>query len=384
MMSFLLSNSVWRRRSALLAAALLSGLLFSGCTSPYNPGGAGDIVDAVEDALGVLRISSVLPEGDGIAGSSVFPDVAADAVVSYEIEITNREDASLAYTQEAAAGASGDIATPVVFEDVVPGEYDLVVRGFDGPVGDAGVTQLVEGSDVVTVGAASEVDLSVTVTLISDAGVNGSWSFTLQWPIDSGEAFPITDVVTTAEYSVDGGSSWTETTVTESGGNRSITVGGSRAPGDFQLQVRLNTDKPAPYDTVYTYVEQWHVFGNVSTTKELILTSDEFSYGGNSGITVSVDLLSDPDNFFDGTPASTVTGGNSFIINVDETDSLVGAPGAGYAWRVDGETQPGETGTSFTLSTTPDEAGMVKVITLEVTVDGVVYSGSHRVRVVAP
>lgn len=386
MTRFLFSIKMWRPGGIILATVLLSGFLLPACTSPYHPGGgvAEAVEDAVEEALGILRIGSVLPGGDGIAASSVFPDVTADAINWYSIEITNQADSAVTYSQDVAAGGSGDIAAPVVFEDVVPGDYDVVVLGFDGSIGDAGATQLVEGTDVVAVGAAAEASLDVSVTLISDSGVDGSWSFTLEWPIDSGDAFPITDVVTSAEYSVDGGSTWTAGTVAEVGGNRSLTVSGTRAPGSFQLQVRLNTDKPAPYDTVYTYVEQWHVFGNVSTSKELILSSDEFSYGGDAGITVSVDLLSDPGNFFDGVPDSTVTGGNSFVINLDQSDPLTGAAGASYAWRVDGVTQAGETGTSLTLPTTVDEAGVVKLITLEVSVDGVVYSGSHRVRILAP
>lgn len=388
-----------------LARVLLTmatiALLF-GCTSPFTPssgngpldrsgsGSDSGLTDGGEQSgtgseeLGSLRINNVNPGGDGIRIATVFPGVAASDITHYRITVGSGPAGSSPQEQTVTSDGSGGLSSPVVFTDLVPGEWTVTVSGFDGEPGSGG-TEMVSGSNTVTISAGAVQSLDVPVALLSDASTTGSWSLRLEWPAQSSPDYATTDVVSAVEYTTDGGTTWqtagTEadaTILTDGGDTRYVEIAGTRSPGSFFLTVRLAADKPAPYDIVARYDEMWHVFGNTTTQNTVALTESDFSYGGGTSVSVSLDLPADLSSFFSGTPASTVAAGSDFSITAD----VAGA--AAYQWRVDGQEQAGATSESFTLSTSTDEVGIVKTITLSVTVDGTTYSGTHRVRVVSP
>jgi hypothetical protein len=376
---------------------VLTVLLVAGCTSPFSPGGgdsplgqngAGSSGDGsggggASGPFGILRIDNISPGGDGIAIATVFPSVNPSDITHYRITVQNGPEDAPEQQQVVTTDGSGGLSAPVEFIDLVPGEWTVVVEGFNGDPA-AGGTQLLSGSSSVTILAGQTATVDVPVALISDAAVDGTWSLRVEWPVQTDPDYATTDVVTEVRYSTDGGSSWTiagseaDASILTDAGNRYVEMGGTRSPGTFFLTVELLADKPEPYDTVARYDEAWHVFGNTTTSRTLSLTEADFSYGGGVGVTVTIDIPEELPGFFDGTPDSTVAAGSDFTI----TANVAGA--TAYQWRVDGTPQGGATGETFTLSTAAEEVGVVRAITLSVTVDGMVYSGTHRVRIVAP
>lgn len=383
-------------RMLVLAAAALT---LAGCTSPFSP-----FTSSREGLWGILRITGVsfnnlegtnLSSGEiagasgsrstdaSVSASTTFPEVPQTEITHYSVALSNGPGGAPGQTAVVAAGSGGEFAEEVEFSDLVPGEWQVTVEAFIGDPSAGGLLVL-RGSAAVTVTMGSVAALApVVISPVDDpAGSNGSWSLVVTWPRETDPDYPLTDVVTAVEYRINGGSWETAATVEDSsietdGVTRWVTMGGERAPGSFGVDVRLIAgDKPSPYNVVAQDWERFYVFSNLTSTRTIHLLADDFSYGGGSAITVVLDNPQDLTSFFSGTPESTVVAGTPFTI------TAVVAGATLWQWRVDGEIQPDATGSSFTMAAPgAGEAGIVRLITLEVTVDGTVYSGNHRVRI---
>lgn len=377
---------------AVMVAALVS--LTFGCTSPFNPGGggpAGSLGDLM-DHLGGIRISRVTGTETG-GGSlfrtqSVLPSVAIDDVKALRITLDNGpEDADpiIHVVRDPSLDENGVLADPVEITDVIPGDWTLTVEALD----ETETLVLLRGTNGITISAGEFTDLTtVTVGLVDIADQPGTYELTITWPSEDDPDYPITDVVDEVWWRIGDGPEW--------GG--SIPVGGQNgqdavhgielintlSPGNHMFTVELRAaGKPEPYSVVARYDEIWRIASNAKTIGRVDFTAQDFAYGGGARIGVNIDLPDDLETFFQGTPDSTVIAGESYIIDAATIGSVTT-----LQWRVDGEEvkagPPGDAGT-LTIETSEGEAGKVLLIVLVVTdTDGNVYSGAHRVRIVAP
>jgi hypothetical protein len=354
-------------------------LVLASCGGGGGGSSPGDVTgDPTADPgteFGSIRLNSVQ---SGFSAQTVFPDLGAFTDIdTYEIELTDGPGTDQAAT--GVADGNGDLSTPVVFNELIPGNWTITARGYTGYVNNANKGTLrVTGTSTVAVVAGTEATAAVTAAPVSDAG-DGSWELTVRWPetIDFGNGYTVDTNVDAVEFNIDG-AGWTDAgALTFDGTTGSVVIGEDPRPtGDFWLSVRLlHADRP--YEEQFVYGERWYVYSGTLTATTLDLTDTELSYGGGAGITVSVETPSDLTNFFGGTPDSTVTVGQELTITAD----VAGA--TDYAWRLDGTTT-GVTASSYTMPAPVDaDAGKVRLIVLEVLVDGIWYSGSHYVRVEA-
>ena len=369
---------------------LVAVALLVGCTAPYDPGEGfdplGDAADAIEEFFGSLRIISVTADAEALGASTVFPDVdsvSAD-ITHYRLELSDGPEGAAGQSRSVTADPdSGDISTPVEFTGLVPGEWTLTVTGYDADPAVDGV-EVVSGSRLITITRGFVLDETVTV-LPQKGSENGSWSLTIAWPKEDASDYPITaGIVTGAEYSLDGGATWVDMgDIDESDATNyqaAVSVA-DVAAGTIEVSYRLLSGQNAPYDVVVTGSEVWHIYSNVETAKSYTLTTADFSYGGGAGIDVSIEAPTDLSSTLFDNPAATVAAGGDVTL----TAATVSPTPTNYVWRVDGvQVAAGGDVTSYELSTSAAEAGVVKSVTLAVTVGGVLYSETHRVTIEIP
>ncbi len=390
----LLNTCAMREKSKLLIPLVVSAVLvavsFTSCTSPFSP------FSSENDGLwGILRITSVsfnnvegtnlsalspssVSPSSSVTASTTFPEVVQTEITHYRVELSDGPGDAPGQTAVVAAGAGGAFPDPVEFVDLVPGQWLVTIEAFAGDPADSGLL-LLRGSETVTIALGSVVTPApVVISPVDDSnGPDGSWSLVVSWPAENDPDYPLTDVVTAVEYSVNGGGWVSAGAIDTDGTNRWVSIGGTVAPGGFGVDVRLVAgDKPSPYNVVAREWERFYVFSNLTSSRTIALDASAFSYGGGSAITVVIDNPEDLETFFSGTPESTVVVGTSFTITAGVTGATA------WQWRLDGEIQAGESGETFTMDApAAGEAGVVRLITLEVTVNGTVYSANHRVRI---
>lgn len=375
-------------------------LLLSACGGGGGGGGAGaeDPDDVTGDPtappgteFGSLRLTSVQA---GFSALEILPDEEQLRDIDlFEIELTGP---GLSQSASVAGNGAGDIATPVVFADLVPGTWTITVDGYRQEHGAA--VLIVSGVASVEVAAGVEATAGVSVETYSDESLPGSWELTIRWPLEvtleSGtpEEHTVPADVTAARYqtweedgSAGAGGTLDGEAIVVEGESGSVTIGGTRPPGRFDLRVILES---GTFPERLVHEGRWRVFSNIGTVVTEELSPQVFeSGGGTTGITVSVAVPQDLHQFFEGIPESTVDMRDTFTITADVAGVDPGEDS--YRWRLDGGTVPadvGSQGTRYTMPAAGDPEvdippGTVRTITLEVRVNGVWYSGSHRVRI---
>jgi hypothetical protein len=370
-------------RSILILTTAIVTLALASCGGAGGGGNSpadvtGDPAAAPGTEYGSIRLNTVQP---GFSASTVFPDMGEfDAIDVYRVSLVNGPGSNQSAT--GAAGANGDLSTPVVFDELIPGEWTIEARGYEGAV-DTG-TLRVEGSATVVVVAGAQQNPAVIAYPISDESVPGSWSLALAWPkILTFDGYSVDTSVSSVEYRIDEGAwqSIESLDFADDGSLESIAIGDAVTPGSFWLSIRLNHED-RPYTQQFVYGERWYVYSNLETAKSINLATDELNYGGGAGITVTIESPTDLETFFDGTEDSVVMVGDE---NFQITAAVASADAGSYSWRLNGVTDTAQAGNATYTLPTPSaaDAGKVHVITLEVSVNGKVYSGTHRVRVEA-
>ncbi len=407
------------RFAAVSAAVVLIATLTAGCSNPFGGSSGGSSgSDTAQGTTGTLRVAGVQPFADGIGALSVFPENIPDQVTHFRISVTNGPEGEVEVDGETVNGAEleyhqvvafaeGQLTEDVVFADLIPGDWAVTARGYDAdPQAGEPAEQLLEGSTTVTIvrGHLVETDGPIVVKPLTGEDALGSWEITIRWPVEVDPDYAVTDVVTKVEYSTDDGETWAdalelseaEEIGTSAGGNQREIVFGEQEiqAGSFPLAVRLQAEDKAgtPYEYVRHYFDEWYVFGGLLTQRAFEFTADTFSAGGGLMVDpdqdpdpelIVIETLSDPaelSNWAAEGPV-TVTAGQPVTFEVDFSEVTPEY----YAWRVNGAVQAeGEEENSFTLATTEAQAGLVRTVTLVVTVDGNDYSGSRSVRIVAP
>ncbi|MFO8063016.1 MAG: hypothetical protein R6V29_00100 [Spirochaetia bacterium] len=174
-----------------VAAALAVALI--GCTSPFladEPSG---------DDTGGLRISGVA--SGGVSTQTVFPSFELTDVASYEVSLSNGPSGSTdPNTIDVAANDSdGQFADTVAFEDLVPGDWDLTVDGYDAD----GNKVVSNGGQTISITRGEYNETTATVELLD--GASGNLAAEVTWPIDpDGDDYTETDVVTGYSYTIEG------------------------------------------------------------------------------------------------------------------------------------------------------------------------------------
>ncbi len=401
-------------RAAVLGVAFV--LFSAACANPVGGSGGSGGADSSAGGPGSLSVSGVQPGGDGIQALTVFPDLSLSEVTHYRIELTDGpgsgSDQAPGQVQVVASDEDGQIGDPVVFEDLVPGGWTVVVEGFDGDEPTLGYdaageepqtdgNKLVRGEQSVDIGGGAVADVSVTVALLDNSGETGTWEATFNWPENAGD-YPITDVVTGYTWELvdfDMDPEDPEHVVASGDGSpgldREFTIGGDVEPGRYFLTVQLKADdKPDPYTTVARYDELWYVYSNVTTAKIVSFSEDDFAFGGGAAFTVSLDglELTDLEQFFNLGDNSTVQAGEEFTITADPEDGEGPMSDVTLSWRINGSFAAHEDeiegvgsvtidDNSLTFVPSADQAGNVVRITLVVDDGTMAYSGTHGVRV---
>lgn len=390
-------------------------VLFFSCTSPFSPTGSpGDF----SDLLGVLRIdrlSSSLMEsslsGSSLSGSVVAPsDGAEGPAFSYALPISqfkievhdgpdDGNDGEAPGQDMTVAASDGNLGAAVEFRDLVVGDWTLTVTALDG-----NDNELLAGSVPVTITPASITTIdTVELELITEGG-EGTWELNLQWSDDSiFDDYQVVSRIQSIEYSIaaDGTSLPSDPTgtvgeddenFTSDNGEYMATLTGTRVPGRYRILVEFVLDQAAPFDRITAHDAIWTIGRNVTTSFSQTIGSSDFPYGGgvgadggSEGITIEIRTPEDLTKFFSETPDATVVDGETLTITAEV------AGGTGHFWRVNGVGVTGENGDAVSedgetliFTTAGRFPGTTHLITLGVTVDGVLYTGSHRVRIISP
>lgn len=357
-------------RPIFLALAFL-GLLIA-CTNPYAMQQGG---------VGTLRLSGV--HSGGIGAATVFPEVDLSDIESYEITLTDGPNAGEFEPRTVASDEDGqlDAGSGLEFEDLVPGDWTVQVRGFSGADGTGDL--LVSGArEGVQISRGDFTDVTVTVYLVDDPDLEetGEWILDLDWPEDAGD-YSTTDVVTGYSVSFEpfDGQDVTDATIDETDaldadGRRLSLSGTDFVPGPYLMDIELHSDNKSPYKTVARYTEIWYVYGNQTTARAegepgdgpVELSEADFSFGGGARFGVTVEQLADLEQFFDDSKESSVASGSGFTISADLVDSD-GEPltADNLTWRVNSQEVTDGEDVVITEGSEEDEIGLVTGVSIE-------------------
>lgn len=363
--------------------------VLSACTAPYAPpGGLSDVLGD-RGGLRFSRLDGTLSSGESVfSAQTALPQMSYDEIAVLRILLQDGPDGSDprdVTIQDPEIDSSGLLATPIEIEDLIPGEWTLIVEAWNAQPDSDGAGVILRGSSTITVAAGTYADADGVVVEPVDTGDTGAWEFTVTWPEESTPTYPLTDVVDEIAYRVDDGA-WQTVAAVDSttNGVYEQTIGEvDVAPGTYQIAVELRaTTKAAPYDVVARYDSIYRVYSNITTRVTENLTSDDFAYGGGAQLEISIELPQDLEGFFEQAPESSVIAGETYTI---DAGGLGGSTVDSYTWRVDfAEVASGSNETALEIATTADQAGQVLLIVLVVEVDGSLYSGEHRVRILEP
>ncbi|MFO8044147.1 MAG: hypothetical protein R6U25_13165, partial [Alkalispirochaeta sp.] len=360
--------------------------VLSACTAPYAPpGGLSDVLGD-RGGLRFSRLDGTLSSGESVfSAQTALPQMSYDEIAVLRILLQDGPDGSDprdVTIQDPEIDSSGLLATPIEIEDLIPGEWTLIVEAWNAQPDSDGAGVILRGSSDITIDAGTFADANGVVVEPVDTGDSGAWEFTVTWPEESTATYPLTDVVDEIAYRVDDGA-WQTVAAVDSAadGVYEQTIGEvDVAPGTYQIAVELRaTTKAAPYDVVARYDSIYRVYSNITTRLTENLTSDDFAYGGGARLEISIELPQDLEGFFADAPESSVIAGEPYTIDAGTLgDSTVDS----YTWRVDfAEVASGPDETTLEITPDPDQAGQVLLIVLVVEVDGSLYSGEHRVRI---
>ena len=164
----------WRCNPHILTAALAFVLVVTaGCTNPFG-------LAEGSDAHGRLVLSMHSGTTDA-ARFTIFPDLQATDIASYEIALAGGPGADVFLTVEADAGA---FPAPLEIRDIIPGTWTVTVTGYDGADPES-ARAVVRGSEAgvdIRAGESTNVD-SIVLTYLDDDG-HGFFDFTIIWPAD--------------------------------------------------------------------------------------------------------------------------------------------------------------------------------------------------------
>ena len=328
-----------------LIVIALTGFV-AACTNPY----AADHAER-----GGLRLAGV--QSGEIGAATVFPDVDKSEIESYEITLADGQNADEFEPETVDADGEGQIDPDgaLEFEDLVPGEWTVDVKGFDDDD-----ELLVSGSkEGVEVERGEYSETTVTVHLIDDPPEDetGDWKLDLEWDDQKDDEYKTSDVVT--HYSVsftprDGQDDEKVEERVEPNGTKLSLSGDDFEPGAYDVEVSLiSDDNERPYDgSVQLYQSIWHIYGNQTTAEELFFDESSFSFGGGTTIEVDVDTPEDLDEFFDTAP-DTVPSGESVTIETVFEDEDV-------SWRINGQdVEDGDEDIEITGGKEDDKIGLL-------------------------
>lgn len=414
---------------ARIVAPLALVVALVGCTNPFLAD------NQLLGGTGGIRISGVQSAASGGSTSiraTVFPVVELSYAGSYDVVIKDGPGGGGDQTREGVGVTEdGFFEDNVEFVDLVPGEWTVEVIGYD-----AGGREFVRGETPVTVVRGEVATSDVPVRPNSGDG-NGDLALDLVWPAQDDGEYRTTDVVTGYTYTIAGvdGQSGRDSDGIQpyseeaQGGEYTLSIDEEDLEaGAYLVTVELVSENASPYGTVARYDELWYVYGNLTTAHTVHLDESDFSFGGGAGIGVTLETEEDLNRFFSGLDESgqEVASGAPFTISVALEDSEGNdiTDSATLSWRINGKAVAadqgeldlvefsggedrtigrltgiateveGSSGLTFTPAHGVDEDGVVQteidfpagvsiLVTLQVEHDGVHYSDSFTVEVVA-
>jgi hypothetical protein len=234
---------------AAITAALILGVLFSGCPNELieKPGEPGTIPAGDGGTGGYVRVSI----GAGIGGRTLLPKVEE---LFYTLTFIEESDPLNKITETLAGGTSKTVG-------LSGGTWDLAVQGFRSPV-DAGGTPVAVGSAdniVISSGPAADVDIELEASQLG----SGSLRYSVTWPSSPA----VTDAWLTLDK-LDGG--YTRTIRFSGSTGASGQVPGL-ASGFYQLKVYLFNGKIAMAGDLV------HIYDNLETPASLNFTAAQFA-----------------------------------------------------------------------------------------------------------
>lgn len=423
--------SVFKKANPITQAMTLSALVFLiiGCTNPFVSG------NQLLGGTGGLTISGVQSGASGGSTSirsTVFPSVELSYAGSYDVVIKDGPGGAGDQAREGiAATEAGYFENDVEFEDLVPGEWTVEVIGYDDEE-----RVFIRGEKQVTIVRGEVATTDVPVRPNAGDGL-GNLALNVLWPAQDEGEYKTTDVVTGYRFTITGlegqpdrGSNGIEAfdDAPQDGEYTLSLAEEDLESGAYMVTVELISENASPYGTVARYDELWYVYESLTTEHTVNLDESDFSFGGGAAIGVTLETEDDLNMLFEGLEQSgqEVVSGDSFDITVALEDSNGNdiTDSADLTWRLNGNaisSGQGEldlvefsgseertigrlagiatevndsSGLTFTPASGVNDdgeidndvdfpAGVSILVTLQVAHDGVHYSDSFTVEVVA-
>jgi hypothetical protein len=262
------------------AALAVLSVLFAGCLGE-------DDRPLPEGATGALTVTV-----DAVEHKTVWPGPWAGSIGTYRVVLY-----SASGSEVGVWGPADPAVTPIAFEGLEYGTYDLTVEGFCADasplcvVGGENLMIAVGALDGIVIGAPT-VSVTVEVGPLLGAGFSqtGWVHLTLEWPVAEEVERVETEHMAIADD--DWSSPWILTEFSTAGGWESVVIANEwvAANGSHVFRMRL-------YDgegyLVSTAIEVVNVYGNFRTVGVVTLTSDDFTRMGEPDYSEWLEAMED-------------------------------------------------------------------------------------------